>query len=443
VDPFSFGNKTVIKMYLLLGLLMSTEHGFFPSALPQIREYFGIGYTKGGVLGSVCFFGICISTPVFGWMANSTPPVKMTLVGLLVYVGSLMGSSISGDYYIMVVFRLFQSFGEAAVWSVGPVIIDLIAKPDRRAMWNSIFIGNTWLGFSVGQIIGGIVIDHTWVYWPQSESWRIVLIFQAILGAILLPSFLMLKGPKNILCIKSDRVVDSDSVLQKTMLILHNKTYLHSCICFTIITSMIQGAGYYLIEFIQDVFQVTAMKAGATVGILLGTTVIFGIFTGGIILDCVIKSSSKGGMRTCSLMEMCKIATKLTCISLSLVAFAAPFISFRPFINQLTIFCCFFSFIMLGVSLSIGPIANTILWSVELKDRSFAKALSNVFANIFGRVPAPVIVGYLKEIFGWRWTFFYSGSHVFVALVFIAVAHYHAKKTALRLKISTIRPSFI
>jgi len=169
-NTFAFRGKTVVYLFLLLNLLMSTEYGFFPAALRQIREYLGISYTKGGILGSINFLGYCISSPVFGYMANKLPPVKMTLFGILLYVGSLLGISMSENYWLILGFRLIQSFGQSAVGSVAPVIVDLVAEPQKRAMWNAVFMCNAYLGFPIGQIIGGIILDYTWLSYPQDES---------------------------------------------------------------------------------------------------------------------------------------------------------------------------------------------------------------------------------------------------------------------------------
>jgi len=268
-------------------------------------------------------------------------------------------------------------------------------------------------------------------------------ILQACLTATLLPSFLMMRGPNSILSVVPNNVVDKDTVLQKTLLILRNRTYLYSCICNTVLLFMIQGAAFYLIEFMQDIFQITTMKAGTIAGILLAMTIIFGIIFGGIILDYAIKSMRKRDGQTCSLMEMCKLATKLTCVLFSLTAVPAPFLFSKPFINDLGVFCVCLSVVMLGICATIGPINNTILWSVDLKDRSFAKAISNVSLYIFGRVPAPIFVGFLKETWGWSWAYFYLGCHVGVALVFIVLAYIHAKKVVMSEELRVTLPSLV
>jgi len=417
-------------LYLLLGFLISTETGFFPASLPQIREYLDINYTEGGILGSVNFLGFCISSPFFGYMANYMPPVKLTLLGIALYVGPLLVISLSSNYWLILIFRFALSFGEAAVWSVAPVIVDYMATPNRRAMLNAVFMGNVWLAFTAGQMIGSTILDQTWVSYPANESWRIMLIVQAFLTAILMPCFFIIKGPENILSMDSSEVVeDTDTVLQKILLIFNNRTYLYSCIGNTVLVYMIQGVTFYLSEFMQDVFHFSIMRAGTMVGILVGVTVIFGIFTGGIILDWAIKSKAKADESTCSLMEMCQMALKVTSIELSLAAFPSPFVGFKPFSSQVIPFYSLFGFNMLLVCMTVGPINNAILWSVELKDRSFAKSISNVSTYLFARVPAPIVIGFFKETWGWSWAFFYMGCHVILAFFITTIAYFHAKRS--------------
>jgi len=429
-SAFNVRDKTVVYLYILLGFLISSEFGFFPACLPQIREYLDISYTEGGALGSVNFLGFCLSSPVFGYLANYTPPVKLTLLGIVLYVGPLLVMSVSRTYWLIMIMRFVLSLGEAAIWSVAPVIIDFLAPSNRRSMFNIVFMGNVWLAFTAGQLIGSTILDYTWFSLPQSESWRIMLVAQAFLTAVLIPCFLIIKGPNNLLSIDSSQVrKDTDTVFQKIILIFNNRTYLYSCIGNTVLAFMIQGVMFYVSDFMQDVFHFSVMRAGTTVGILVGVTVIFGILTGGFILDKVIESKAKQAESVFSLMEMCQIALKLSSLGLSIAAITSPFLGFKPLISQHVPFYALFCFNMLLVCIAIGPINNAILWSVELKDRPFAKSIANVSTYLFARVPAPLVIGFVKETWGWFWTFFYMGCHVTLAFFIITIAHFQAKRT--------------
>jgi len=429
-SAFNVRDTTVVYLYILLGILISTETGFFPACLPKIREYLDISYTEGGILGSVNFLGFCLSSPVFGYLANYKPPVKLTLLGIILYVGPLLVMSVSGTYWWILIMRFVLSFGEALIWSVAPVIIDFLAPSNRRSLLNTLFMGNVWLAYTAGQMIGSTILDYEWFSLPQSQSWRIMVVAQAFLTAILIPCFLIIKGPNNLLSIDSSQVrKDTDTVSQKIVLIFKNRTYLWSCIGNTVLVYMIQGVMFYLSDFMQDVFNFSIMRAGTTVGILVGVTVIFGIFTGGFILDWAIESKAKKAESVFSLMEMCQIALKLSSLGLSIAAISSPLAGFKPFSTQHVPFYALFCFNMLLVCMTIGPINNAILWSVELKDRPFAKSISNVSTYLFARVPAPLVVGFVKETWGWSWTFFYMGCHVMLAFFIITIAHCQAKRT--------------
>ena len=94
---------------------------------------------------------------------------------------------------------------------------------------------------------------------------------------------------------------------------------------------------------------------------------------------------------------------------------------------NLPLFCINLALAMFLLGVTTGSVNNAILWSVELKDRSFARALLNFGSYVLGRVPAPIIAGYLKETWGWRWTFFFLGSQNIVALIAMLSAYFHAK----------------
>jgi len=73
-------------LFMFVHFCLTLEDGFFPTVLEEVRDYFDISYVKGGILGTGYYMGICIGTPYFGYIANVTRPIRIMLVGMLIWL---------------------------------------------------------------------------------------------------------------------------------------------------------------------------------------------------------------------------------------------------------------------------------------------------------------------------------------------------------------------
>jgi len=69
-DVFSYDSGVMCWLIVLVHFIMSTGDGIFPVGLQQLRDYFGINYVLGGILGSVYYIGIAITPPFLLYLAN-------------------------------------------------------------------------------------------------------------------------------------------------------------------------------------------------------------------------------------------------------------------------------------------------------------------------------------------------------------------------------------
>jgi len=182
VSPFSLRTKTTCWILTLMWFLLNIEEGLFPAALAQIRGYFDISFTMGGAIGSAYFFGICTSTPIAGYVSNFMPPVRIILGGMLLWLISVMVLGITENWILLLVCRFTQGVGKSMLETTAPVIVDAISAPGTRSLRISLFYATHPLGFAIGHIIGGILVDHTWFSLPLDESWRCIYIFHVVIG---------------------------------------------------------------------------------------------------------------------------------------------------------------------------------------------------------------------------------------------------------------------
>jgi MFS family permease len=418
-------------IFMFLHLAFCLQDGFFPTVLAEVRDYFDISYIIGGVLGTGYYVGNALASPFFGWIANFCPPARVLWVGSMVWLASTLLLTISMNWYEVLIFRFTMGIGKASLVSLGPVIIDLIAAPKRRSCYVALYFGAGPIGFSLGHVFGGLIIDSTWEYIPDDERWRIIYMVQGVIGLLSVVLFLSIRGPKNILALRPyDDLDDKSKLREKLKMILSNKTWILCTSAFAFQNFIVGGCGYYLIQYVMDVYDQSATTSGIILGIITLVTVITGNILGGSTLDWVLQRKDN----TENELEMCTSSIAVTILYMVLTI--PPALSL-VFIEQLALFCFILTVTMLLMWMGSGPLNTSILWSVELRERTFSRSLSNIILCLFAYAPAPVVLGALKESVGWKWTMFCTFALPILLVSILVVAYFVHRKAMSNLNSET------
>jgi len=417
---FSLSPKVMCGLFMFTHFCLTLEDGFFPTVLVEVMTYFNLSYVTGGILGTGYYMGICIGTPYFGYIANVTKPVRIMLCGMLIWEISVAILFVCDEWYWVLIGKFTMGVGKAALVSISPVIIDLIADPSKRSTSIAMYFGAGPIGFALGHILGGLIVDNSWLYFPDVQRWRLAYMFQGIMGVFGVLIFACIKGPKNILALRPyEELEETQQLCIKLKKILSNWTWLFCTAAFAVQNFIISGSGYYLIQYMMDIYNKGATTSGIILGLLTLFSIIIGNIVGGTILDKILEKRKQTNE-----IEMCT-----TAIFVSLVCFIwmSPGV-FMVFTSELWVFCIVLFFAMIFLWMGSGPLNSAILWSVELQERAFSRSLSNIAQFLFGYAPSPIILAALMESEGWIWTMFFTFCLPVLLIIFLVIAYLMNKR---------------
>jgi len=423
--PFSWSPGYMLLFLTLLEFLIYYDRGGLAAGLKQILSTYDISQTLGGILGGAYLFGYCTTAPFFAYVANFAPPLKMSAWGMFAWVLAVFLGGLSKDYYVLLICRVITGVGESSFLSVASTLIDAMAPSSKRSLWLSLFYSAIPIGYAMGELVGGMMVDATWMFFPSEESWRMFFVVEAGLGLVMVIIFCLIKGPKNMLHLDTKKAVeDTDTMWMKLKILMNNPTYLLCVAAYSAQTFTVGGASYYTIEYFQDVFGLTATSAGAIFGGVTVSVGFLGTALGGAVLDRV-KQKSEKNCKDNNLIPMSLAAINITLLFMLLALGPALLFSF---LHELILVVVLVSWCLLFIFMSLGPVNNAILWSVDLKDRTFAMSLSVFSIHALGDAAAPVILGALEDRIGWSWALFIGMCPCILCTIFLFLARIAAKR---------------
>jgi len=424
-NAFSCPPAFMLLFFTLLEFLIYYDRGGLAAGLQQLRATYDINQTLGGVLGGAYLFGYCTTAPFFAYLANFTPPLKMSAWGMFAWVLAVFLGGLSRSYWVLLICRIITGVGESSFLSIASTMIDFMAPSSKRSLWLSLFYSAIPIGYALGEAAGGIIVDVTWSFFPSNESWRMIFVVEAVLGLVMVILFCSIKGPKNMLHLDAKKKVeDTDTMWMKLSILMNNQTFLLCVGAYSAQTFTVGGASYYTIEYMQEVFGLTATSAGAIFGLMTVSVGFLGTALGGAVLDRMKQKKEKECVGD-DLMPMSLAAINISLLFMLLAL--GPALLF-PFLNELDLVIVLVSWCLLFIFMSLGPVNNAILWTVDLKDRTFAMALTVFSIHTFGDAAAPVILGALQDSIGWSWTLFIGMCPCALCSILLFLALFSAKR---------------
>ena len=179
-------------------------------ALPSIGKEFSMGAVSLGWINTAYLLAAATLLIPFGRMGDLYGKKRIFVIGLflLMITSAILGSSLSGA--MVIAGRVFQGVASAMLFATAMPILVSIVPPEMRGKAIGIVSGATYLGLSVGPLIGGLLTQQFgwryvfWLYVPlalillaltyfmleyheeHSEKTKFDIVGSAILGASLL-----------------------------------------------------------------------------------------------------------------------------------------------------------------------------------------------------------------------------------------------------------------
>lgn len=129
-------------------------------ALPDIMGAFGIGQDRAQWIITGNLAGQTVGQLLSAWLIASFGQRKTFVVGLGIFVASLLMAALSPNELVLVAARVIQGLMAGVLQSLTMYTLFSVFPPEQRGMAMGYFSINTILGPALGPTLGGILIEH-------------------------------------------------------------------------------------------------------------------------------------------------------------------------------------------------------------------------------------------------------------------------------------------
>eukprot|EP00357_Protocruzia_adherens_P027920 CAMPEP_0115001056 /NCGR_PEP_ID=MMETSP0216-20121206/17140_1 /TAXON_ID=223996 /ORGANISM="Protocruzia adherens, Strain Boccale" /LENGTH=349 /DNA_ID=CAMNT_0002366301 /DNA_START=114 /DNA_END=1163 /DNA_ORIENTATION=- len=312
----------------------------------------------------------------------------------------------------MIVSRSLTGMSEAAFMALSVPIINKIAPEGTRAKWCAAWVMMSPVGYAVGFIYGQTVEDITnSIFWPfRIES---ALMTPLVLFSILpytrnkLRQFLATAEPRPLQSSSTQPLLPSQhdhqhhqqqnkppSFTKDIFQLFQNTQYLFLILGISVFNFSLGGLSFWGNDYIEQHFSMNKEHTVIIFGVLTVFCGISGSLFGGYLQDRVLV---RGGLKDKDeiVCACCKFITvNFLCGAVAgLVGYA---------VDDIWMLTGGLFAMEMFLYVTNGPLIVAIVNSVEQRQQGLAMAIMNIASHVLGDVPAPTIVGSIKDSFSFK-----------------------------------------
>ncbi|KAF0693839.1 Aste57867_15239 [Aphanomyces stellatus] len=358
-----------------------------------------------GLLSSsfITSFSICI--PIFGYLAMTMRPFRLIALGMSIWCVAVCLCSLAkqaNSFELLFLGRVLSGVGEASFQCIAPPFIHDHAPTNAKTLWLGIYYTTATVGGTLGSIATSMASA------PDSMGWDAVF---ALEGLTMLPllavcmfgipaAYDIPSGAKTttdetkylLQSIWPDTNDDDDRVKRTSFLgelwvVCSDRVFVWLTLAMAAMSFFAAGFGTFSVllllglgMFADETDANVVVGAQGIVAMLLGTLL------GGVVLDYTCRGLShlRQYLAIRQLVVGLPIATLFLVLAIAAIPSRMWFLVWLFFCNT--------------TSGMIAPVITTALFaSVEPAQRGLALAMYTVVVHLLGDVPAPVVMGAIKD----------------------------------------------
>jgi len=147
-------------------------------ALPSIGREFRADAVTLGWIATAYLLAAAVCLVPFGRLADIRGRKKIFVSGILTYAISSLLCALSPSTAVLIVFRIIQGMGAALIFGTAIAILTSVFPPGERGRALGINTASTYLGLSLGPVLGGLLTQHF--------GWRSIFLVNFPLGLIII-----------------------------------------------------------------------------------------------------------------------------------------------------------------------------------------------------------------------------------------------------------------
>lgn len=171
-------NATAEKAALFTVMTTAFMTTFMGSSVNLALPAMGQEYGSNAILTSWVVTGYILASAVFllpfGRLADIHGRRRIYLLGTILYALFTLVATIAHSMHTLIVFRLAQGLSSAMIFGTGMAILTSVYPPQKRGRALGYSVAVTYLGLSVGPVLGGIMNHYL--------GWRSIFYLTTLLG---------------------------------------------------------------------------------------------------------------------------------------------------------------------------------------------------------------------------------------------------------------------
>ena len=164
-DFVKFNEKLILPLLALAVMIVVMNSTMFNLALPSVSTELRLSATTASWIVTGYSIIFSISSITYSRLSDFIPLRTLVVVGLIFLGAASLVGFFSHQFILLLLARLFQAFGAGSVLSLSLVLLSRYVPAEQRGKAMAYIISFASLGFGLGPLIGGVILQYLgWSY---------------------------------------------------------------------------------------------------------------------------------------------------------------------------------------------------------------------------------------------------------------------------------------
>ena len=128
--------------------------------MPNVAGQFGMGADFTGLLNSLAAFLELLPMVFFAQLSKRISPMKLLYISAVFFSLKILTAALAQSPAVLILSQIMQ-IAAYAVFAIASIYFaNQAVRPRNRVMAQGLLIGALETGFTIGSLVGGIVLDH-------------------------------------------------------------------------------------------------------------------------------------------------------------------------------------------------------------------------------------------------------------------------------------------
>lgn len=383
--------KRVLALLTLINLFNYLDRYILVALSPSIKRDLGLSDTTVGFLATAFMFSYFLISPVFGWLGDRRPRLKLMSLGVGLWSVATAASGIASSATQLIGARLSVGVGEAAYASISPSVLRDLFPKDAAGRVFAIFFMAIPVGSALGFLLGGFL--------EGAVGWRHAFFVAGLPGLLFALALLLLPEPRRGTFDQEDD--EPHLPLPEVARTLgDNPSFVLTTLGYCAYTFVVGGIAVWIPHYIERYLGVPAARGNMAFGAITVVAGFLGTLVGGSWADRWARRGSDAYLKLSALSMFAALPVYLLVMGT----------------RSFPVFCALTFSLEFLLFLSTSPINAEIVNCVSPKMRATANAASIFAIHLLGDAVSPPLVGFVSDHTG----SLHAGMMLFAAVIVLS-----------------------